>query len=266
MTAPTLHWVDAFADGPFTGNPAAIYISDQFPSDEWMQNLAGELGLSETAYLHPSSEVDVFHLRWFTPTTEVDLCGHATLAAAHVLWSTQRVTAPRIRFVTTSGALFAHREGDRIRLEFPALSQKRLEGADGFEEILGSHPLYLGASQSAYLAELESEDDVRALEPDLTALRRATLPGLIVTAKSVSPEYDFVSRCFFPAEGIPEDPVTGSAHCLLAPYWAKRLKKTRLRAYQASDRGGTLETTIEGDRVHLTGRAITLFTANVNSV
>jgi PhzF family phenazine biosynthesis protein len=254
--------VDAFTSRPFAGNPAAVCVLTSPREDAWMHDVAREMNLSETAFLTPRA--DGFDLRWMTPTVEVDLCGHATLASAHVLWE-DRHLAPgtQARFHTRSGLLTADRRGDWIELNFPSTPAKPVDGLPGLAEALGVRPVCIGQSRFDYLAELSSDAELRALEPDFSALARVGARGIIVTARSASPEYDFVSRFFAPGSGIDEDPVTGSAHCCLAPYWAARLGKCEFSAYQASARGGVLRVALDGDRVRLQGQAVTVMTGEL---
>ncbi len=248
--------VDAFTSKPFAGNPAAVCVLTAPRPAGWMQAVALEMNLSETAFIHP--ENGGYRLRWFTPAVEVELCGHATLATAHVLWEAG-ILAPEAtaHFATQSGPLEATLEGDWIRLNFPARGPEPTELPTGTEAALGAKARWVGKNVLDYLVEVESEATVRALEPDHRALRNLGIRGVIVTAKSDSPEFDFVSRFFAPGAGIDEDPVTGSAHCCLGPYWAKKLGKQDLRAYQASARGGEVRVEVRGDRVHLLGQAVT---------
>jgi PhzF family phenazine biosynthesis protein len=249
--------VDAFTDRPFAGNPAAVCLLPSRRDPIWMQQVAREMNLAETAFLLRRS--DGFDLRWFTPAVEVDLCGHATLASAHVLWEEEHLDErEKARFHTRSGVLTASRQGDLIWLDFPCTPDQPLAKSLDLERSLGAPVRYLGRTQFDYLVELESETEVRALEPDLTAMARFPVRGVIVTARSDSRSWDFVSRFFAPGAGVPEDPVTGSAHCGLAPFWATRLGKEELIGYQASARGGVVRVRLDGDRVHLGGHAVTV--------
>jgi len=249
--------VDAFADRPFAGNPAAVCFLDQPAREEWMQLVAREMNLSETAFLNP--EGGGFGLRWFTPTVEVELCGHATLASAHVLWESGRLApAATAHFLTRSGALTAQRDGDRIVLDFPATRARPAEPAPGLLAALGVQARKTGKHGLQYLLELESESAVRDLQPDFERLAALPVRGVIVTSRSDDPAFDFVSRFFAPASGVREDPVTGSAHCCLGPYWGERLGKSQLVGHQVSARGGVVEVQLAGDRVRLAGRAITV--------
>jgi PhzF family phenazine biosynthesis protein len=249
--------VDAFTDQPFGGNPAAVCLLPAPRDSIWMQQVAREMNLAETAFL--VRRPDGFDLRWFTPTVEVDLCGHATLASAHTLWE-QGQLAPQetVGFHTRSGVLSAFQEGDLIWLDFPATLDHPAATPAELERGLGVSIRYLGRTVFDYLVELESESAVRSLSPDLGALARLPVRGVIVTARSDDGTRDFVSRFFAPAAGVPEDPVTGSAHCGLGPFWSARLRKTELVGYQASARGGTVWMRLHGDRVHLGGHAITV--------
>ncbi|MFZ4508224.1 MAG: PhzF family phenazine biosynthesis protein [Fimbriimonas sp.] len=259
MSQP-LYLVDAFAHRPFTGNPAAICPLEG-PSDEaWMQSLALEMNQPETAYFWP--ETDGYRLRWFTPEIEVDLCGHATLASAHILWEVGLTQESEIRFQTRSGTLVASRDGETIILDFPALSVTPLEGGPDLAPILGVAVKASYISKFDLLVEGETEESVRQLTPDLRALAELPYRGVIVTAPS-SGDQDFVSRFFGPATGIPEDPVTGSAHCVLGPFWAAKTGRTKLTGYQASKRGGWVGTEMVNDRVLLSGRAVTTLSGHL---
>ena len=250
--------IDAFADQPFRGNPAAVCLLDRERSAEWMQSVGAEMNLAETAFLLPRA--DGWSLRWFTPIVEVDLCGHATLASAHALWEEKLVPpGETARFHTRSGLLTAARTGDLIELDFPATPEQPAHPPPALLESLGvKTPRYVGRNKFDYLVELTSEDEVRALRPDHSQLRHIPVRGVIVTSRASNGKYDFVSRFFAPGSGIDEDPVTGSAHCCLAPFWAERLGKREFVAYQASARGGTLRVRLDGDRVKLGGRAVTV--------
>jgi PhzF family phenazine biosynthesis protein len=255
-----LFQIDAFTDSAFKGNPAAVCLLDGRDVDAaWMQNVAAEMNLSETAFLQRRDDEHDWSLRWFTPTIEVALCGHATLAAAHALLE-EGLLPPggTARFHTKSGALTATQTGDSIELDFPAKVAKPSEPAEGLIEALGAHPMHVARNEFDYLVEMASEDDIRSLKPDHAMLRRLPVRGVIVTSRASTPGFDFVSRFFAPGSGVDEDPVTGSAHCALAPFWAPRLGKTEFTAYQASPRGGVLRVTLAGDRVTLAGRAVTV--------
>lgn len=248
--------VDAFTNQPFAGNPAAVCILPQLVEDSWMQNVAREMNLSETAFLH--KQVDGFNLRWFTPATEVDLCGHATLASAYVLWEMGYLPPnEQARFHTRSGLLTAKRNADWIELDFPAKVATKLDAAaDNLIQALGAKPQYVGKNKMDYLLELDSEETVRNLKPDFGLLKSLPVRGVIVTSKATSPDYDFVSRFFAPGVGVDEDPVTGSAHCCLGPYWREILGKDDFVAYQASARGGVIKVSCRGERVLLSGQAV----------
>lgn len=247
--------VDAFADRPFSGNPAAVCLLDESRDADWMQSMSAEMNLSETAFVR--REGDGFSLRWFTPGIEVELCGHATLAAAHILWTEDEVRGP-IRFHTKSGVLTCTRSGDLIELDFPATPAQECEPPPGLIEALGVQPSFFGMSAFDKMLVVDSEKTLRSLRPDFTKLREIRTRGVMVTSTSSDPHYDFVSRFFAPAVGVDEDPVTGSAHCCLAPFWAERLGKQTMTAFQASRRGGTLQVRLDEDRVYLGGRAITV--------
>ncbi|GLY82665.1 PhzF family phenazine biosynthesis protein [Actinoallomurus iriomotensis] len=255
-----IHVVDAFTGRPFAGNPAGVCVLAAPADSAWMQRVAMELNLSETAFPRPiaGSGAD-FELRWFTPAVEVALCGHATLAAAHVLYETGAVPGGRpIRFHTLrSGVLTVRREGGLLVMDFPACPPERIDPPAGLAEALGASPSWTGRNvQNDILAVLDDAEAVRSLTPDLSALAGYDARGICVTAPDSS--YDFVSRFFGPAVGVPEDPVTGSAHCMLAPFWAGRLGRTDLRAHQASARGGDVRVQVRGDRVLLLGEAVTV--------
>ena len=251
--------VDAFADRPFAGNPAAVCLLPSPANPEWMQQVAREMNLAETAFLVRRG--DGFDLRWFTPTVEVDLCGHATLASAHVLWEEGHLRpVETARFHTRSGALTASRQGNLIWLDFPATPPEPASPPIELQQGLGERARikYVGRTPFDYLVELASEPEVRSLAPDMSALARLGVRGVIVTAGSDNGSHDFVSRFFAPGSGVDEDPVTGSAHCGLGPFWASRLGKQELVGYQASERGGTVRVRLDGDRAHLGGHAITM--------
>jgi PhzF family phenazine biosynthesis protein len=249
--------VDAFTARPFTGNPAAVCVLPSPPTDQWMRDVAREMNLSETAFLTPHD--DGYNLRWFTPAVEVELCGHATLASAHVLWEDGHLPAARqAHFHTRSGLLLADRRGDWIELDFPAKVATPAEPPPALLPALGVPARFVARNQFDYLVEVESEETLRAMTPDFTALRKVPVRGVIVTARPSSTEFDFVSRFFGPAAGVDEDPVTGSAHCALGPYWAERLGKSEFTAYQASARGGVVRVRLSGDRVIIAGQAVTV--------
>lgn len=251
--------VDAFTDTPFAGNPAAVCLLSGPAEEEWMRLVAREMNLAETAFLHP--EADGWRLRWLTPTVEVDLCGHATLACAHILWEDGHLShGTTARFHTRSGLLTASCEQGRITLDFPVKLAQQADPPDALCRALGvTAPRWIGRNQFDYLVELTDEAEVRALTPDHTLLATLPVRGAIVTARSnTGAPHDFVSRFFAPGSGITEDPVTGSAHCALAPYWSAKLGRTDLVGYQASLRGGTVQVQVRGDRVLLGGMAVTM--------
>jgi PhzF family phenazine biosynthesis protein len=258
MATPTpLFQVDAFTDRAFGGNPAAVCLLDGTADPTWMQRVALEMNLAETAFVHP--EGDGFRLRWFTPAVEVELCGHATLATAHTLWETGRLArSETARFFTLSGLLTATWQDGWIELDFPAISTEEAAPPAGLLEALGARAVFVGRGRFDVLVELASAAEVRALAPDVGALGRVPTRGVCVTARSDDPRFDFVSRFFAPAVGVGEDPVTGSAHAMLAPYWQRRLGKDCFAAYQASARGGVLRVRVAGDRVRIGGQAVTV--------
>jgi|SRR5581483_316755 len=250
--------IDAFTDQPFRGNPAAVCLLDRERDAAWMQNVGAEMNLSETAFLLPRG--DGWSLRWFTPAVEVDLCGHATLASAHALWE-ERLLAPSetARFHTRSGLLTARQSDGWIELDFPATPAQPAEAPAELLTALGvTSPGYVGRNKFDYIVEVASEDEIRKLNPDHARLRTLPVRGVIVTSRGANGGYDFVSRFFAPGSGVDEDPVTGSAHCCLTPYWSERLKKQELVAFQASRRGGMLRLRLAGDRVKIAGRAVTV--------
>ncbi len=247
--------VDAFTERPFKGNPAAVCVLDRQVEDKWMQDVAKEMNLSETAFLLKTDQG--YNLRWFTPSSEVDLCGHATLAAAHILWERGYLKKEEeAKFYTKSGLLVAKTSGGWIQLDFPATTEKEATPPAELISALGVKPIYVGKNIFDYLIEVESEDIVKNIKPDFIKLMEVPMRGVIVTAKSK--EYDFVSRFFAPGIGILEDPVTGSAHCCLGPYWMKKLNKETFTAYQASERGGALKVQVAGERVLISGKAVTV--------
>lgn len=248
--------VDAFTSEAFAGNPAAVCVLASPKDERWMQLVAREMALSETAFLH---RLDDGSLRWFTPVAEVDLCGHATLASAHVLYETNQLDqGATARFHTKSGLLTATSRDGWIELDFPATPDERISPPAGLADAIGASPRHVGRSRFDYLVELEDEATVRKLEPDFARLRGYNARGVIATARASAPGVDFVSRFFAPAFGVDEDPVTGSAHCCLGPFWARRLKKASFVAHQVSARGGELRVTVDGQRVRLAGQAVTV--------
>jgi PhzF family phenazine biosynthesis protein len=252
-----MYIVDAFTDLPFAGNPAAVCLLSQMPSDEWMQKVAAEMNLSETAYLLPTQ--DGYRLRWFTPAMEVDLCGHATLASAHVLWDTGRLKpTEKASFHTRSGLLTVERDQHGMTMDFPAKPAAACKVVEDLPVVLGVQASFVGRNGMDCLVVVENEQVVRNLKPDFARLALYPVRGVIVTARGHNGAYDFVSRFFAPRAGVDEDPVTGSAHCCLGPYWGDRLKKRDLKGYQASARGGFVRVGVRGDRVHLGGQAVTV--------
>ena len=249
--------VDAFTGEPFSGNPAAVCILQEERGKSWMQRVAEEMNLSETAFV--TRRGNDFALRWFTPSVEVELCGHATLASAHVLWERGYVPpGEEIRFHTLSGVLTAGREGDWIELDFPPEPAEPAEAPPVLARALGIRPRYVGRNRFDYLVEVDSEEALRKMTPDFGLLGTIPTRGIIVTSLSSAHEYDFVSRFFAPRAGVNEDHVTGSAHCCLGPFWSPRLGRREFVAYQASSRGGVVRVRRSGDRVTLGGRGVTV--------
>jgi PhzF family phenazine biosynthesis protein len=258
--------VDAFTKEPFKGNPAGVCILSEEKEEQWMQNVAREMNLSETAFL--VKEGDGYRLRWFTPAVEVNLCGHATLASAHILWERGHLSEhEEAIFHTKSGKLTARKNGSKIEMDFPATPPEEVKMPE-IEKILNVKPVYTGkygsnintekSGGNNYLAEVEAEEMVRNVKPDFALMNSLGMRAIIVTSPSTSDEYDFISRFFAPGAGVNEDPVTGSAHCCLGPYWSGKLGKTVLTGYQASSRGGVVGVEVAGDRVILSGHAITV--------
>lgn len=260
--------VDAFTAVPFRGNPAAVYVLKAAAEEQWMRDVAREMNLSETAFVSPdAADHGAFHLRWFTPAVEIDLCGHATLASAHVLWEEGHLGPHQtVRFHTRSGLLTCVRVGHWIEMDFPAtFVEHATPPAQLRDAIFGQGEpgefRYVGRSRFDYLAEVNDEEMVRALRPNHRLLRELPVRGIIVTAPAAAAnahEYDFVSRFFAPGSGIDEDPVTGSAHCALAPYWRMRTGRHEMTGYQASPRGGIVRVRCQEDRVFLSGQAVTV--------
>src|SRR4029453_2298775 len=252
---------DAFTDVPFAGNPAAVCVLPERRPDAWLRHVAREMNLSDTAFLVRRD--DEFDLRWLTPSVEVDLCGHATIASAHVLWEDGHLPASaQARFHTRSGLLTADRRGEWIELDFPVNEAVAAEPPSSLLPALGvPAPAAVTKNVFDYLVEVQSETELRALRPDHASLRRIPVRGVIVTARPASPAFDFVSRFFAPGAGIDEDPVTGSAHTALGPYWGAKLGKTKMTAYQASARGGVVRLRLAGDRIVLGGQAVTVMQA-----
>jgi PhzF family phenazine biosynthesis protein len=258
--------VDSFTSKPFGGNPAGVCILDHPREESWMQSVAAEMNVSETAFLVLNG--NTYDLRWFTPTVEVALCGHATLAGAHILWEDGHLWPDQpAKFNTKSGLLTATRKGEWIELDFPATPPAESAAPPGLNEALGleSPPLYVGRSRFDYQVEAANENEVRGLKPDFTALSKIEVRGVMVTARSDSPEFDFVSRFFAPGSGVAEDPATGSSHCCLGPYWRTKLDKDEFTAHQVSARGGIIKVRVAGDRVILGGQAVTVLSAELNA-
>ncbi len=281
--APNLFMVDAFSDRPFAGNPAAVVVTDSALPDTWMQKFAAEMNQAETAFLVPAAE-GAWSLRWFTPAVEVDLCGHATIASAHILWTTGRLPREEsARFQTRSGLLTArpadadseHVATGHIILEFPALQTTSVDLAGKLSQALSLEVTEVYRSRYDFLAIVADENALRTFKPDLQAIQQLECRGLIVSAACKAPKHaserspDFVSRFFAPQAGVNEDPVTGSAHCVLAPFWSARLKRDQLLGYQASPRGGYVATEVVRDqsgaavKVKLAGPAITVYEARI---
>ena len=256
--------IDAFTDKPFAGNPAAVCLLERPADDRWMQAVAAEMNLSETAFLVPNG--GDFDLRWFTPAIEVALCGHATLASAHVLWETGVLRRDQAaQFHTASGLLTVVSKGEWIEMDFPAEPAQAAPAPPGLREALGAKPLFVGQNRMDYLVEIASAQALRELSPDMAALKKLPGRGVIVTAASDMAGFDFLSRFFAPAAGIDEDPVTGSAHCCLGPYWQAKLGKAEMSALQVSRRGGILGVRVAGERVFITGQAVTVFRGELDA-
>jgi len=249
--------VDAFTDKAFSGNPAGVCIMEKAAEAQWMQNVAKEMNLSETAFLYPGKKEHEYNLRWFTPVVEVDLCGHATLATSHILFTDDHVPKDKtITFQSKSGPLRATTDNGWISLDFPALRVTKDKPAKGLIDALQVDPLFIGRSHFDYLIEVATVKEVTSLKPDFSMLGTVRARGIVITARSDN-DFDFISRVFAPAVGIDEDPVTGSAHCLLGPYWSEKLGKDELVGFQASTRGGIVKMRMHGDRVSLSGQAVT---------
>lgn len=253
----SVYIVDAFTRQPYRGNPAAVCLLEQPADSNWMQSVATEMNLSDTAFLLPKDE-GVWDLRWFTPMVEVALCGHATLASAHILWNELGCEDEILRFQSASGLLSANRQADRILLDFPADSLSPSSIDPRLVEALGEKPIAVFRGREDLLVVFKAAQQLKALNPDQAGLAKISCRGVIATAPGDEPGIDFISRFFAPALGIPEDPVTGSAHCTLAPYWGEQLNKTDLQAYQASARGGEIGLRLNGSRVSISGQAITI--------
>ncbi len=260
-----LYHADAFTDTLFSGNPAAVCIlpKEDIPDTD-KARIAAELNLSETAFIQIKD--DTVFLRWFTPAEEVDLCGHATLAAAHILWEKSCFSETKVlRFSTRSGPLTATKSGNKIELDFPRLSVKKCTSDPKLNKAFGISPLYTGRDNTLYMIEIRDAEQLRSLQPDLVYLKDIEPGEFLITCRSDDPQYDFMSRYFAPGIGIPEDPVTGSAHCYLAPYWSAKLGKNTLTGFQASKRGGVVECELaDKDRVKLRGKAVTFFETEIS--
>jgi len=258
--------IDAFSGKPFAGNPAAVCLLDAERDPKWMQDVAAEMNLSETAFLLRRAD-GAWDLRWFTPTLEVDLCGHATLASAHALWE-EGLAPPDepIGFHTRSGVLTCHKRADRIEMDFPSRPVRAVDAPRALIDAIGAKPASAWRNEhDTYLLEYATADDVRSLRPDFAKL--AALPDgyTCVTAVADGEGFDFVSRFFAPQAGVDEDPVTGSAHCMLADFWSKKSGRSDFRAYQASSRGGVVFVRLDGDRVHLGGQAVTVLRGELSA-
>ena len=250
-----LHVVDAFTDQPFAGNPAAVCVLDGPADETWMKLVAREMNLSETAFLWPVESA--YSLRWLTPSVEVKICGHATLASAFTLWETGVLKPDEVaRFDTLSGRLTCRREGDWIEMDFPANIVEPSQAPEGLQDALGCDLKWVGRSALDYLVEVADETVLRSIRPDFKRLATLPVRGVIVTSRSWTERYDFVSRFFGPGSGIDEDPATGSSHCALGSYWQRKLKKDDFTAYQASARGGTVRVGVRGNRILLRGQAV----------
>jgi PhzF family phenazine biosynthesis protein len=249
--------INAFTDQPFTGNPAAVCFLPGPKDAEWMQKVAKEINLPTTAFIEHTN--GGFSLRWFTPTTEIPLCGHGTLASAYVLWEIGYIQAEHsVSFSTKSGILTAAVKNGWIELDFPSAPDHEITAPDKLIKALGVVPKYVGKNQLDYIVEVESEDVVKNLTPAIDSIAQLPIRGVIVTSRSSSGKFDFISRFFSPAQGIVEDAVTGSAHCCLGPYWKRRLNKDEFIAYQVSSRGGMIKVKIANNRVLLSGKAVTI--------
>jgi PhzF family phenazine biosynthesis protein len=260
-----IYQVDSFAEKPFEGNPAGVCVLPGPADEKWMQNVAMEMNLAETAFLYAAN--GGYNLRWFTPEAEVDLCGHATLAAAHILFETGALPMDgEAVFFSKSGKLSARKEGETIRLDFPAEADEPTELPGALRNALrGAGIFYCGKNRMDYIVEIVNDEQLKRLQPDMQELKTLGRRGVIVTCASSDPAYDFISRFFAPGVGIPEDPVTGSAHCCLGPYWQRKLGKSAFSAYQASKRGGKLQVEVKGDRVMIGGKAVTVFRIDIDA-
>lgn len=265
-----IYQVDSFTDKPFRGNPAGVCVLDERVCDAFMQSIAAEMNLSETAFLLREDEGS-YHLRWFTPATEVSLCGHATLASAHILWEAGHLEPEQgALFNTKSGRLAARKRADWIEMDFPLRRVTAVELPERLAAALGVRPAWAGAyrqpSGSTYLLEVASEDEIVSLRPDFRRLAQTDARSVIVTSRAEGKQYDFVSRYFAPAVGIDEDPVTGSAYCYLTPYWSEKLSKRELIGFQASKRTGIVRCSPQQSGVLLAGQAVTVFKAELTGI
>ncbi|TWT32721.1 PhzF family phenazine biosynthesis protein [Blastopirellula retiformator] len=259
-----LYQIDAFTSQPLSGNPAAVCWLSQPCEDSWLQQVAAEMNLSETAFLW--QEESRFRLRWFTPTVEVDLCGHATLAASHFLWETGKAAPEQtIEFNTRSGVLTATKVGSRIELDFPIDEIEVCPPPAGLIAALGCKAIATGRNRRDVLVEVATKAELRSVQPDFRALAEIRVRGVMVTCRGDGERYEFLSRFFAPGSGIDEDPVTGSAHCALVTYWSPKWQKETLRAFQCSQRGGEVEVTLDGDRAKLRGAAVTVLRGELDA-
>jgi PhzF family phenazine biosynthesis protein len=258
-----IYQVDAFTTKPFKGNPAGVCILDHEPENDWMQNIAMEMNLSETAFVFPG--IDCLIIRYFTPEAEMKLCGHATLSSAHILYETDtKKDNEVIKFSSKAGELIIKKYGEWITMNFPTYSLEKIDLDHEFEKVTGTKPLELyNAGFGWTLARMKNEKEVRKIKPDFSLMKNSRFGDVIFTAESEDPEFDFCVRCFAPAVGIDEDPVTGSAHCVLAPYWFKKSGKVDFKSHQVSKREGVLKVSLKGDRVEISGQAKTIFKAEL---
>jgi len=262
-TSKLIYQVDAFTDKPFKGNPACVCILNNEMPAEWMQNIAAEMNLSETAFIFPENRK--FRIRFFTPETEVPLCGHATLSSGHIMYETGIIDKKQeLVFLSNAGELMIRSEGSWIIMNFPSYSLEKLQIPEGFEKSTGIKPVEIYSTGHVWtLVLLQSEDEVRELQPDFNAIKTSDFKALIVTAPSSDPRFDFSVRCFVPALGINEDPVTGSAHCALVPFWHMKTNKTEFISHQISKRSGILKVSLKDSRVKISGQAITILRAEL---
>ena len=258
-----IYQVDAFTTEPFKGNPAGVCILDNEPDSSWMQNIAMEMNLSETAFVFPGHDCRI--IRYYTPEAEMKLCGHATLSASHILYETGIVKSnEEIRFSSKAGELIIKKQGDWITMNFPVYTLEKMEPTPEFEKVIGKKPQELYKAGFGWtLALLKNEKEVRNMNPHFSLMKNSIFGDLIVTAESEDPEYDFCVRCFAPAVGIDEDPVTGSAHCALVPFWSERTGRRDFNSHQVSKREGILKVSLKGDRVEISGQAKTIFKAEL---